>query len=34
VDPTSLYRVVHRLEQSGALRKNGRKLEVIGAASG
>jgi CRP-like cAMP-binding protein len=34
VDPTSLYRVVHRLEQSGALRKNGRKLEVVGAASG
>jgi hypothetical protein len=34
VDPTSLYRVVHRLEQTGALRKNGGKLEVIGAASG
>jgi CRP-like cAMP-binding protein len=26
VDPTSLYRIVHRLEQDGALRKNGREL--------
>jgi CRP-like cAMP-binding protein len=26
VDPTSLYRIVHRLEQDGALRKNGRAL--------
>jgi Winged helix-turn-helix DNA-binding len=27
VDPTGLYRVVHRLEQGGAVRKNGRSLE-------
>ena len=27
VDPTSLYRIVHRLEQRGELRKNGRALE-------
>jgi hypothetical protein len=26
VDPTSLYRIVHRLEQDGALRKRGREL--------
>ena len=26
VDPTSLYRIVHKLEQDGALRKNGREL--------
>src|SRR4051812_10157222 len=26
VDPTSLYRIVHRLESDGALRKNGREL--------
>ena len=26
VDPASLYRVVHRLEQEGALRKRGREL--------
>jgi CRP-like cAMP-binding protein len=26
VDPTSLYRIVHRLEQDGALRKSGREL--------
>jgi len=26
VDPTSLYRVVHRLEQDGALQKRGREL--------
>ena len=27
VDPTALYRVVRRLEQSGAMHKNGRRLE-------
>jgi len=27
VDPTSLYRVVHRLEQRGDVRKHGRQLE-------
>ena len=26
VDPTSLYRIVHRLEQDGELRKRGREL--------
>jgi transposase len=26
VDPTSLYRIVHRLEQDGAVRKRGREL--------
>jgi Mn-dependent DtxR family transcriptional regulator len=26
VDPTSLYRIVHRLEADGALRKRGREL--------
>jgi hypothetical protein len=26
VDPTSLYRIVHRLEQDGALEKRGREL--------
>jgi CRP-like cAMP-binding protein len=26
VDPTSLYRIVHKLEQDGSLRKNGREL--------
>jgi len=26
VDPTSLYRIVHRLEQDGALQKRGREL--------
>jgi hypothetical protein len=26
VDPTSLYRIVHRLEQDGALKKRGREL--------
>jgi hypothetical protein len=26
VDPTSLYRIVHRLEQDGALQKSGREL--------
>jgi transposase len=29
VDPTSLYRVVHRLEKSGQVRKNGRALEPV-----
>ena len=34
VDPTGLYRVVHRLEQGGQLRKNGRALELgAGAAA-
>jgi hypothetical protein len=33
VDPTSLYRVVRRLEERGELRKNGRNLEVVAAAS-
>jgi hypothetical protein len=33
VDPTGLYRVVHRLEQRGELRKSGRSLEPIGAGS-
>ena len=28
IDPTGLYRVVHRLEQGGQLRKNGRALEL------
>jgi hypothetical protein len=32
VDPTSLYRVVHRLEKSGTLRKSGRALEVVTSA--
>ena len=31
VDPTSLYRIVHRLEERGELRKNGRALEAIGS---
>ena len=26
VDPTSLYRIVHRLERDGALEKRGREL--------
>jgi hypothetical protein len=30
VDPTSLYRIVHRLEQRGELSKNGRSLEPAG----
>ena len=30
VDPTSLYRIVHRLEERGELRKNGRSLEPAG----
>jgi hypothetical protein len=29
VDPTSLYRVVRRLEQAGTIRKRGRNLEPI-----
>jgi DNA-binding IclR family transcriptional regulator len=29
VDPTGLYRVVKRLEQSGDVRKNGRALEPV-----
>ena len=33
VDPTSLYRVVRRLEARGELRKNGRALEPAGAGS-
>jgi hypothetical protein len=33
VDPTSLYRVVRRLEERGELRKNGRNLEPVGSAS-
>src|SRR3954470_9019717 len=33
VDPTGLYRVVHRLEQRGELRKNGRGLELATSAA-
>jgi DNA primase len=33
VDPTGLYRVVRRLENSGDVRKNGRQLEPAGSAS-
>jgi hypothetical protein len=33
VDPTSLYRVVHRLEQGGQVQKNGRGLEPAGTAT-
>jgi transcriptional regulator with GAF, ATPase, and Fis domain len=33
VDPTGLYRVVHRLEQRGDVVKNGRKLEPAPVAS-
>jgi hypothetical protein len=29
VDPTGLYRVIHRLEQGGRLRKHGRGLEPV-----
>jgi ribosomal protein S25 len=29
VDPTSLYRIVRRLEERGAVRKNGRALEPV-----
>ena len=32
VDPTSLYRVVRRLEERGEVRKNGRQLEPAGPA--
>jgi CRP-like cAMP-binding protein len=28
VDPTSLYRIVHRLEKDGVLQKNGRELRA------
>src|SRR3954447_10629764 len=28
VDPTSLYRIVHRLEKDGELQKNGRELRA------
>jgi hypothetical protein len=34
VDPTGLYRVIHRLEQGGQLKKKGRALELgTGAAA-
>jgi hypothetical protein len=33
VDPTGLYRVVHRLEQAGQLRKNGRGLDLVTSSS-
>jgi hypothetical protein len=33
VDPTGLYRVVHRLEQGGQLRKQGRGLELVTSAT-
>jgi DNA-binding MarR family transcriptional regulator len=33
VDPTGLYRVVHRLEQRGDVKKNGRALEPAGAGT-
>ena len=33
VDPTSLYRVVRRLEERGELRKNGRNLEVAATSA-
>jgi hypothetical protein len=33
VDPTGLYRVVHRLEQGGQLRKQGRGLELVTSAA-
>jgi MarR family protein len=29
VDPTSLYRVVHRLEQDGTIKKQGRQLQPV-----
>ena len=32
VDPTGLYRIVHRLEQRGELRKSGRELHVTARA--
>jgi transcriptional regulator with GAF, ATPase, and Fis domain len=31
VDPTGLYRIVHRLEQRGDVRKNGRELHAMSA---
>jgi transcriptional regulator with GAF, ATPase, and Fis domain len=33
VDPTGLYRVVHRLEQRGDVKKNGRALEPAGSST-
>jgi hypothetical protein len=33
VDPTGLYRVVHRLEQRGDVTKNGRALEPAGSGT-
>ena len=33
IDPTGLYRVVRRLEGSGDVRKNGRRLEPAGTAT-
>src|SRR4051812_41603571 len=33
IDPTGLYRVVHRLEQAGELRKSGRGLELATSAA-
>jgi transcriptional regulator with GAF, ATPase, and Fis domain len=33
VDPTGLYRVVRRLEESGDVRKNGRQLEPAATAT-
>ena len=33
VDPTSLYRTVHRLEQRGEVRKNGRGLEPVSSTT-
>jgi len=32
VDPTGLYRVLHRLEERGDVRKNGRELHATSAA--
>lgn len=32
VDPTSLYRIVHRLEETGTVRKSGRSLEIAGTS--
>jgi DNA-binding NtrC family response regulator len=31
VDPTSLYRIVRRLDERGDVRKNGRSLEPVGS---
>ncbi len=33
VDPTSLYRIVRRLEEAGELRKSGRSLEAVSPAA-